>query len=98
MTYYFKHTICFQELNDTEVEADFSADADDGTVSLEGCQLGGLTLTTEQIIAIMGSAEAMKQEEAAQDWWLSEGWAEAAQDEADGYGDYRYEMSREAAE
>ncbi len=98
MTYYFKRTICFPDLNDTEVDADFSADADDGTVSLEGCQLGGLKLTTEQIIAIMGEAQAIAQEEAAQDWWLSEGWAEAEQDYADGYGDYRYELSREAAE
>lgn len=97
MTHYFTRTICFQDLNDFETEADFSAD-DEGNVSLEACQLGGMKLTATQIEQIMGAAQFAAQEEAAQDWWVADGWAEAEQDYADGLGDYRYEMSREAAE
>lgn len=97
MTYYFTRTICFQDLNDFETDADFSAD-DEGNVSLEACQLGGMKLTAAQITEIMGDAQFAAQEASAQDWWVADGWAEAEQDYADGLGDYRYEMSREAAE
>jgi len=97
MTHYFTRTICFQDLNDFETDADFSAD-DEGNVSLEACQLGGMKLTATQIAEIMGRAQFDAQEASAQDWWVADGWAEAEQDYADGLGDYRYEMSREAAE
>jgi len=97
MTHYFTHTICFQDLNDYEVEADFSAD-DQGNVSLEGCQLGGMKLSAAQIEQIMGEAHCNAQEADAQAWWVFAGWAQAEQNYADGLGDYRYEMSREAAE
>ena len=80
MTYDFTRKICFQDLNDFETPASFSADKDTGIVSLEGVTLGGLALTSEQVRDIMGAAQYAEQVAAVQEWWCADGWAAAEQD------------------
>lgn len=80
MTYHFTQTICFGELNDCEVEAEFTADPESGIVFLEECHLGGLKLSATQAQDIMGAAEFKRQIAMVQDWWESDGWTAAEAD------------------
>lgn len=79
MTHYFTRTICFQDLNDFETDADFSAD-DEGNVSLENVTLGGKRMSATEVEEIMGAAQFAAQVASAQSWWCIDGWASAEQD------------------
>ena len=81
MDYEFTHRVCFRDLNDFETDASFSADRDTGVVSLESVTLGDLTLTSQQVAAIMGQAHFAAQVAAVQDWWCDEGWQSADADD-----------------
>lgn len=82
MPAYFSHNFCFSELNDTEVDAEFSADWEDGSVKFLRCTLGTLLIDGAQAERIEGNMfhEQMK--------YIDAWWADQNQDEyREGYGE-----------
>lgn len=90
----FSRPGCLWDLNDTEADCEFSVSSGD-TVTLETVTIAGKRFTADEIREWFGTPQVERLTEAAQDWWLEEGWVEAERDARDDWGDWKRDQLRD---